>query len=66
MLAPAEAAKLDALRIRVVAVKPGDSEQSLARRMRGVDRPLELFRTLNDLRPGEVLPVGTKVKIVED
>jgi predicted Zn-dependent protease len=49
-----------------VAVKPGDSEQSLARKMRGVDRPLELFRTLNDLRPGEVLPVGTKVKIVED
>jgi predicted Zn-dependent protease len=66
MLAPAEAAKLDALRIRVVTVKPGDSEQSLARKMRGVDRPLELFRTLNDLRSGEVLPVGTKVKIVQD
>ena len=66
MLAPAEAAKLDALRIKVVTVKPGDSEQSLARKMRGVDRPLELFRTLNDLRSGEVLPVGTKVKIVED
>jgi predicted Zn-dependent protease len=66
MLAPAEAAKLDALRIKVVTVKPGDSEQSLARKMRGVDRPLELFRTLNDLRSGEVLPVGTKVKIIED
>jgi predicted Zn-dependent protease len=66
MLAPAEAAKLDALRIKVVTVKPGDSEQSLARKMRGVDRPLELFRTLNDLRSGEVLPAGTKVKIVED
>jgi predicted Zn-dependent protease len=66
ILPPAEAAKIDALRIKVVAVKPGDSEHSLARKMRGVDRPLELFRTLNDLRPGEVLPVGTKVKIVAD
>jgi predicted Zn-dependent protease len=66
ILAPAEAARINALRIKVVAVRPGDSEQSLARGMRGVDRPLELFRTINDLRPGEPLPVGTKVKIIED
>ena len=31
---------------------PGDTEASLARRMRGVDRPRDLFRVLNDLDAG--------------
>lgn len=65
-LDPAEAAKLSSLRVRLVAVRPGDSHSSLARRMRGVDRPLELFRVLNDLKAGEPLPSGTKVKIISD
>ena len=66
MLDPSEAAKLSALKVQLVAVKPGDTDQTIARKMRGVDRPLELFRALNDLKPGAVLPVGTKVKIVDD
>jgi predicted Zn-dependent protease len=65
-LEPSEAAKLSSLRIRLVTVRHGDTHQSIARRMRGVDRPLELFRALNDLDPGETLPPGTKVKIVAE
>jgi predicted Zn-dependent protease len=61
-----EAAKLSSLRVRLVAVRPGDTHHSLARRMRGVDRPLELFRAFNDLKAGEALPTGTKVKIVAE
>jgi len=66
MLDPTEAAKLSSLRIRVVTVKPGDTHLSLARTMRGVDRPLELFRALNDFEPNTMLPAGAKVKIVAE
>jgi predicted Zn-dependent protease len=65
-LDPAEAARLSSLRIRVVKVAPGDTPQTFARRMRGVDRPLELFRALNDLNPGDKLRAGTEVKIVAE
>jgi predicted Zn-dependent protease len=65
-LDPSEAAKLNSLRIRLVTVRPGDNQRSLARRMRGVDRPLELFRALNDLKASDALPPGTKVKIVSE
>jgi predicted Zn-dependent protease len=63
-LDPSEVAKLSLLRIRVVTVNPGDTHGSLARRMRGVDRPLALFRALNDLEPDSVLIAGSTVKIV--
>jgi predicted Zn-dependent protease len=62
----AEIARLNPLRIRIVRVKPGDTQQSLVQRMRGADRPLELFRALNNLDPADPLPVGSKVKIVHD
>lgn len=65
-LDPSEAAKLSSLRVRLVTIRPGDSHVSLARRMRGVDRPLDLFRALNDLNAGEPLPAGMKVKIISD
>lgn len=65
-LDPSEAEKLSSLRIRLVTVRPGDSHSSLARRMRGVDRPLELFRALNDLNANDVLLAGIKVKIVAE
>jgi predicted Zn-dependent protease len=65
-LDPSEAAKLSSLKIRLVSAKPGDTHQSLARRMRGVDRPLELFRALNELDPGDPVPPGTKFKIVAE
>ncbi len=65
-LDPAEAAKLSSLRVKLVGVKADDTAQSVARRMRGVDRPLELFLALNDIKPGEALTPGMKVKIVSD
>jgi len=65
-LDPAEAAKLNSLRIQLVTVKRGDTHKSLSRKMRGVDRPLELFRALNDLDPGSPLPAGMTVKVVAD
>jgi predicted Zn-dependent protease len=65
-LGPTEVAGLKALRLRVIVAEAGDSETLLARRMRGVDRPLELFRLLNDLPPGGRIKPGTSLKIISD
>ena len=59
-------ANLKPLKIEIVTARPGDTEETLARRMRGVDRPRELFRALNNIDPGARIPAGTKVKIVAD
>ncbi len=59
-------ANLKPLKIKIVTARPGDTEETLARRMRGVDRPRELFRALNNIDPGARIPAGTKVKIVAD
>ncbi|HWJ74944.1 MAG TPA: M48 family metalloprotease [Kaistia sp.] len=64
-LTPQEAAALQPLRIRIVTVQPGDTIASMTARMRGVERPEDLFLILNDIKPGAGLPaVGEKVKIV--
>jgi predicted Zn-dependent protease len=63
---PQELSELKALHIKIVTAQAGDTEAIVARRMRGVDRPRELFRALNDLDPGEAIPPGTKLKIVDD
>ncbi len=65
-LSPQEVAGLRPLTIRVVTVAAGDTVQSLAGRMRGVEKPLDLFLTLNELTAGSRLTPGTKVKIVSD
>ena len=65
-LSPSEVAALKPLRIRVVMTRAGDSDETMAKRMRGVDRPRELFRALNNLDAGKQFAVGTKVKIVDD
>ena len=65
-LSPSELADFHALHIHIVTVGPGDTEARLVRRMSGVDRPLELFRVLNDLTAGAKLTPGTKLKIVND
>jgi predicted Zn-dependent protease len=54
------------LRVRVVTVRPGDTVESLARRMQGVDRPLERFRILNGLDQYAALKPNERVKIVVD
>jgi predicted Zn-dependent protease len=65
-LTPDEIANLKPLRIRVVTVKAGDTVQSMADRMLGTDRSLELFRLLNGLPLGAVLKAGDQVKIVAE
>lgn len=66
VLSQAEIAALKPLRIRVVTVQPGETVATLANRMVGVDRKLELFRLFNALGPGSVVSAGDKVKIVTD
>jgi predicted Zn-dependent protease len=65
-LAPQELAGLKPLRIHVVTVNPGEDIDTFVRRMRGVDRPSELFLALNDLQPGARLEPGSRLKIVDD
>lgn len=65
-LSAAEAADFHALHVRVVTVAAGDTETTMVRRMRGVDRARELFRVLNDLEAGAKLQPGTRVKIIDD
>ena len=59
-------ARLKPLRIKVITARAGDTDASLAKRMRGVDRPLSLFRAINNLEAGAPIRAGTEVKIVSD
>ena len=52
--------------MRIVAAGKADSEATLARRMRGVDRGRDLFDLMNGLSAGATVAPGTKVKIVTD
>lgn len=61
-----EAAAFRPLRLRVVAVEPGQSVATLADRMAFDDFRVERFRVLNGLAPGARLRPGQLVKIVTD
>ncbi len=52
------------LRLKVVTVGPGDTVERLAARMAVTDHPVERFRVLNGLEPGDRLKSGSEVKIV--
>jgi predicted Zn-dependent protease len=52
------------LRLQVVTVAPNDTVEKLANRMAVADRPVERFRVLNGLEPGDRLKSGSEVKIV--
>jgi predicted Zn-dependent protease len=54
------------LRIKVITVQPGDTVESLAHRMAGVDRPIERFRVLNGIDARAQVKVRDRVKIVVD
>lgn len=58
-----EASNAHPLRLAIVAASSGDPEE-LARRMQGVERPLDLFLLLNGLDRGATLTPGEKYKIV--
>ncbi|MCY1542606.1 hypothetical protein D9M68_783630 [compost metagenome] len=62
-----EASDLNQVRkvaVRVVTAKGGDSADSLARQMAGLNRGSELFYIINDLYPGDPVVVGAKYKVV--
>jgi len=61
-LAESQAAK--PLHITIVTVGSGDTVERLAARMAITDRPVERFRVLNGLGPGERVSAGDQVKVV--
>jgi predicted Zn-dependent protease len=62
----AEARALRPLRLRVVAAREGDTVESLAGAMSGVDRPRERFLTLNGLARGSPVKAGEIYKVVTE
>jgi predicted Zn-dependent protease len=63
-LRPDEATAIDARRLQVVTVEPGQDLADFARRMAVDALPREQFELLNGLEPGDALTPGRKVKLV--
>jgi predicted Zn-dependent protease len=63
-LSASEAASIEPLRVQVITVQPGDTVESLARRMPFEDYREERFRVLNDLPDGSRLTPGQRVKLI--
>jgi len=66
LLSGDEVAALRPLRIKIVTIGFRDNQDSMIRRMRGVDDPAVLFQTINEIQPGAKLKAGAKVKIISD
>ena len=62
----AETSSAKPLRLKIVTVAEGDTVERLAARMAIHDRPVERFRVLNGLAPGDQLRPGDAVKIVSE
>ena len=65
-LSPAEVARLRPLRVETVAARSGDTVDSLAARLRGVERQRELFLLLNGLSETDPIEPGRTYKIIVD
>jgi predicted Zn-dependent protease len=65
-ISPTEAVSAKPMRIKVVKVTAGSTIEKLAQRMATSDRPIEQFRVLNGLGPGDKLKAGDLVKILVD
>jgi predicted Zn-dependent protease len=65
-MASSEIQSLKPLRVRVVTVKPGDTIATLASRMMGTDRKLDLFRLINAMQVTSTVKPGDKVKIISE
>lgn len=63
MLSPRDVANLRPRYLRAWTVRPGETPESLAKRM-AADRPEELFRMLNGLDAGGTVKPGQQVKLV--
>lgn len=66
VLTQAERDALKPLRIRIVTARAGDTESSIAARMQGVDRKVELFRLLNGDITGSPVRTGGRYKIIAE
>ena len=66
LLSPAERNGLKPLRIRIVTAGRGDTETTIAEKIEGVERKVELFRLLNDLEDGRGVRAGEKYKIIAE
>ncbi|MGO4354420.1 M48 family metalloprotease [Rhizobium sp. RAF36] len=65
-MTPDEMSSLKPLRIRVVTVRAGDNITTLAARMMGTDRKLDLFKLINALPMGASVAPGDRVKIIAE
>ncbi|MCV3734742.1 M48 family metalloprotease [Rhizobium sp. TRM96647] len=65
-LTPQEVASLKPLRVRVVTARAGDTVASLAGRMMGTDRKLDLFRLINAMTATSTIKPGDKIKIITE
>jgi predicted Zn-dependent protease len=65
-MTPEEAASLKPLRVRVVTVRAGENITTLASRMMGTDRKLDLFKLINALPTGASVSPGERVKIIAE
>jgi len=63
-MTPDEAARVKALKVRVVTVKAGDTPQTLARQMAFADFQLERFLTINGMTDKDSLRPGDRVKLI--
>ena len=61
-----ESTSLKPLRVRVQTVQPGETIITLASRMMGTDRKLDLFKLINALPAAASLTPGQKVKIISE
>lgn len=61
-----EVQSLKPLRVRVVTVRSGDTTATLAARMMGTDRKLDLFRLINAMQITSTVRPGDKVKIISE
>jgi len=61
-----EIAALAPLKIKVIKAGRRPGEKSLASKMKGVSKPLQLLKLLNGLKAGEAITAGQKIKIVSE
>lgn len=66
VLSATERQSLNPLRVRIVTVRPGDTVATLAARMEGVDRKIDMFRLINGMSESATVSAGGKVKIITD
>jgi predicted Zn-dependent protease len=61
---PADLADVSKVSIKIVTAKPGDTADTLARQMQGLNRGKDLFYIINNLYPGDAVVPGERYKVV--